>query len=569
MTQLLMHGGTVLTQDAANPVVQSLLIEHGRVTATGTDEQVVAQARPDADRVDLRGRAVTPGFIDAHNHFSLAALARLGIDCRTPPVSSVRELLSAMSAATARTRRGQWVRGWGYNELTLAEGRHPTLSELDQIAPDNPLVIAHASAHMCVANSLALRAAGIFESSPNPPGGVIVRHHRTGRPTGVLHEVASEMVDATARDAIITSDPAAWLGAARSEARRYAALGLTCICDPCVPASVEPLYQELHGDPDFPIRILGLGIGRIGMFTAPHDRLEAAPGSTTDGFAIGGVKLFADGGEQCATCMSAPRAVRGGLRAVRNSLRHRTLTGLKLLSAPVSRLGRDGKIHSGITFYHDSELTDLLRRTVSHGMTAAVHAMGNEAIEQVLDAIAHTRRGCSDDAAFRMEHVMMAEESSMARLAHLGVAAVVQPLFVHDFGFPILLSGMHREFRILGFRDLLDAGVTVAGSSDAPVSDPAVLPAVESAVTRRTRHGDTLDRDQALSVDEALRLYTTNAARVLGLAPGHGSLQPGNAADLVVLHTDPHVVDPESIGRIRVEATYRAGRLTYERIPQP
>ena len=190
--------------------------------------------------------------------------------------------------------------------------------------------------------------------------------------------------------------------------------------------------------------------------------------------------------------------------------------------------------------------------------------MGNEAIDQVLDVIQQARRACPDDAVFRMEHVMMPSEPSLPRLADLGVAAVVQPRFVHDYGFPLLLTGLDREFRVLSFRDLLDEGVVVAGSSDAPVCDPAVLPAIESAVTRRTQHGEVLDADQALTVDEALDLYTVNAARVLGLHRDHGSLEAGRRADFVVLDQDPRAVDPESIGGIRVDQTFRAGRCVYD-----
>jgi predicted amidohydrolase YtcJ len=148
-------------------------------------------------------------------------------------------------------------------------------------------------------------------------------------------------------------------------------------------------------------------------------------------------------------------------------------------------------------------------------------------------------------------------------MAPLGIAAVVQPRFVHEFGFPMLLTGMNRPFRVLAFRDLMDHGVLLAGSSDAPVADPAVLAAIESAVTRRTEHGEVLDKDQALTVDEALAMYTVNAARVVGLDRTHGSLAPGRAADFVVLDADPRAVDPERIGQIRVEQTFRAGRCVH------
>ena len=561
MTDLLVHNGTVLTQDPARPEAQALVIEGGTVVAVGSDEEMTARARPNAERLDLDGRAVCPGFIDAHNHFFFSVFADLGIDCRTPPVASVAQLLDLVGTVAARTPQGQWVRGWGYNELDLSDGRHPTIAELDRVAPENPVVIEHASGHMCVGNTRALTAAGITDSTRNPHNGVIDRD-RAGRITGLMHENASELVDGTARTAILAADPEAWLLAAHAVAQRYASLGLTSVCDPCVPTDVEPLYDRLVGDAAFPIQLVGLGMGSQGKFASPADRFEGS--SAADGFSISGLKFFSDGGEQCAVCMSKTTAVRSALRTVRNSIRHRTLMAVRLFGAPVSRLGSDGNIHSGIKFYRDSELAELLQRTVGRGWTAAVHAMGNEAIDQVLGAVEATRRHCPDDASFRMEHVMMPDEHSLPRLAQLGMAAVVQPRFVRDYGFPMLLTGLNQTFRVLAFRDLIDAGVLVAGSSDAPVSDPAVLPAIEAAVTRRTDHGEALDRDQAISVEEALALFTTNAATVLNLR-SHGVLAEGRAADFVVLDADPRTVPPEQIGQVAIHATYRSGRPVHRR----
>ncbi|HET7690050.1 MAG TPA: amidohydrolase [Nocardioidaceae bacterium] len=565
MTQLLVHGGTVLTQDPVRPAAAAMLVESGAVVAIGGEDEVRAAARSDAASLDLDGRVVCPGFIDAHNHFVFSILAELGVDCRTPPVSSVRELLEKLAEVVARTPDGDWVRGWGYSEFELAEGRHPTLAELDRIAPSNPLVIEHTSGHMSVANSIALAAGGITQSSSDPAGGMIVRHPITRRLTGLLHEQASELVDVVARNAVLTADPDACLHAAHTVAARFAALGLTTICDPCVPAEVQPLYQALSADPEFGLRLVGLGMGEAGKFSPPVDLLGRGAEDRPDGFALSGIKFFADGGEQCGVCMSLGGALRGALRSAANAIRYRSLMAARLFAAPRTRLGADGNLHAGIRFYPDDQLATLLQRTVGEGLTAAVHAMGNEAIDQVLGAVEQARRHGPDDARFRMEHVMMPAEGSLSRIADLGVAGVVQPIFVHDYGFPLLLTGMNREFRTLAFRDLIDQGVLLAGSSDAPVSDPAVLPAVEAAVTRRTAHGEVLDADQALTVEEALALYTRNAAAVLGLGPDHGSLRTGSVADFVVLDADPRTVEPSAIGRIQVEETYREGRRVHVR----
>ena len=561
MSQLLVTGGTIVTQDPEHPVVEAMLVEDGAVLATGGEEEVTGQAEARAERLDLDGRFACPGFIDAHNHFSFCTVAELALDCRTPPMRSVEQILAELEELAARTPAGRWVLGWGYNEVFLKPSRHPTLAELDRVAPENPLVIGHQSGHMGAVNSIALEKAGISDSTPDPPNGVIGRD-RNGRPTGILHEHAAEMVGVVARKEIMSADPESTRRAAYGLARRYASLGLTTVCDPCVPRELEPLYDELNRDPEFPLLLVGLGMGKDGLFAPPLDRLEDRPAAGEDGFGVSGVKLFADGGEQCAVCMGKRGAARMALRVVHSSIRHRTLMPLKLATAPVSRLERDGKIHSGIKFYGDGQLAGLLERAAGHGLAAAVHAMGNEAIDQVIGAIGTARRRAPDDATFRIEHVMMPSEGSLARLEGLGIAGVVQPRFVHDFGQPLILTGADREFRVLPFRDLLDQGLVLAGSSDAPVCDPGVLPAIQSAVTRRTVDGEVLGPDQVLSVDEALAMYTVGSAGVLGLGKSHGRLAPGRAADFVVLSADPRKTYPELIGRISVEETFRAGRRT-------
>jgi predicted amidohydrolase YtcJ len=477
-------------------------------------------------------------------------------------MSSVEQILAELEQLAATTPAGHWVLGWGYNEVFLKSNRHPTRAELDAIAPENPLVIGHQSGHMCAANSLALAAGGISDTTPDPPNGVIDRDRR-GRVTGILHEHAAEMIGVVARREILSAEALTTRRGFDTLARRYAALGITAICDPCVPREVEPLYDELNRDPEFPLLIVGLGMGKDGIFAPPLDRLEDRPAAGEDGFAISGVKLFADGGEQCAVCTSMGSALRMALRVACSSIRHRTLMPLRLATAPVLRLGRDGKIHSGLKFYGDDQLTGVLEQATGAGLTAAVHAMGNEAIDQVLDSIAAARRRCPDDATFRIEHVMMPSEQSLGRMGRLGFTGVVQPRFVHDFGQPLILTGANRELRVLAFRDLMNEGVTLAGGSDAPVCDPAVLPAIESAVTRRTADGEVLDGDQALTVDEVLTMYTRNAAEVLGLGKTHGSLAQGRTADFVVLDADPREVDPGQIGRIGVDETYRGGRRVH------
>ena len=556
-TTVVFHNATVLALDGAGGRHEAMAVADGKVLAVGDEPAVRAAAGDRARVVDLDRRVVVPGFIDAHNHFSHWVVGRLGVDCREAP--SIAEITELVAGQVPNTPAGGWIRGLAYDEHRLAEARHPTRDDLDRAAPDHPVVLSHVTSHQCVANSAALAAVGLDATSEDPPGGIIVRDRR-GRPTGVLYDVAAELVDAPARTRLLRGDHRSLRDAAARAAAEHLAFGITQVCDPCVDPASEEFYSDFHQRT--PLRIHALGVGHEGMFQPPDERI--APPESHGGFAISGVKLFADGADQCALCLSVGSIARATIAATAKSLRDRSLASVRLARRTRIRL-RGGKVHTGISFYRRDELSDRVGRAAGHGFVVAVHAIGNEAIDTTLDSLTDLRRARGDYARLRVEHAMFPNPADIGRFAELGVAAVMQPRFVNDFGDMFQGTGLDRQLPSIPIRSLLRAGITVAGSSDSPVTVPDVIAAISSAVNRRTASGSVFDGAEALSGEEALRLYTNGSAAVLGVAHQYGSLEPGKVADFVILSADPTRIAPDRISEVDVVETWIDGERVHSR----
>jgi predicted amidohydrolase YtcJ len=550
-------GGRVITMGAAG-VQSALAVRDGLVLAVGPDREVVARAGPAARVVDLDKRAVVPGFVDAHLHLTHLAMTRLGVDCRTPMGTPARELVERMRAAAGRAPRGVWLRGWGYDEGSLEGGRPPTRAELDRALPDHPVVVVHANLHQCLVNTAALRLGGTSSRGQDPPGGVIERDRR-GRATGRLFETAGEAVDVRARASAVR-DGAAVVGALRATGELLLAAGITRVCDAALAPHPERVLRALVDDPAWHVQLHGLGVDDDGMFCPPDGRLARCRDG--DRTLVEGVKLFCDGGGHAAVSLRWRDALPVAACALGRGLQCRRLPATAQLRTSRVRASRHG-VRAGTLFYRPGELSPRLERAVALGLTVAVHAIGNAAIDQALDGCEQVRRRDGDRVRLRIEHAMLVGDGAVRRFAELGVAAVVQPRFAHDFGDQLLATGIDRALRVLPLRELVDAGVVVAGSSDAPVTEPDVLAAMQAAVIRRAASGERLAPEQGITALDALALYTRGAAVVLGVDDVCGALAPGKRADFVVLSRDPTSAPPEAIGSIAVEQTWVGGRQVY------
>ncbi|MFN8379782.1 MAG: amidohydrolase [Anaerolineae bacterium] len=524
---LLFHNGIIHGMDPAHPAPECVAVGYdGRIAYVG--DLIGAPAGARVRRVDLQGRTLIPGLNDAHVHiWKLGLLLTVQVDARGAAAPDIPSIVRAFQDRAHVTPEGVWLTGRGYNEAELPEHRHLTRADLDVASTQHPIALTRTCGHMIVANSLALERAGITRDTPNPPGGVIVRDEH-GEPTGLLQETAQGLVTR-----VIPDVDHATLGRAIQAANQHQlALGITSATDPLLTPLHLSVYRQLEREGGLAVRVHGLPIRR------PDGGTETLPlpeRFISDFLRIDGVKFFADGGLSGATAA---------------------------ISQPYKETG-----NSGVLRFEDEELFELMWEAHDAGFRIATHAIGDVAIEQVITAYerVHARKP-GTGLRHRVEHLGLPSPDHLRRARALNLIAVPQTIFLAALG------KTYRRYLPDGFfprcfpvRAMLDAGLTVALSSDAPVvADDSPLAGMKAALDRLDSTGRSIAPEQAITADEALFAYTMGGAIASGDEDNRGSLTPGKWADMTVLDGDPLTTDAASLPGIRVVQTFVGGELAYE-----
>lgn len=546
--------GAVMTMDPRRPAAQAVGIRDGRIEAVGTREEVRAAISDGAEPVDAGGGLILPGFIDAHHHFCMAAFDR-----RTPDLHDVPTIEELLAKVEEVAREGEgWVRLQGYDPSKLREGRAPRAEELDEVCPDRPAVLIAYSFHDACLNSRGLAEMGWDASSPDPPNGLLLRQR--GRLTGEVSEAAMFLAEARSRDSLLETASDAWIAECETHGRNLLAAGIVRVGDAAVPPVFEQLYERAAEAGSLPVIVHRMPVSAASMI---EPRTDAAPtGSGPAATPIGPAKLFMDGAERCAICMSMTQMARGAASVLKAAAGGAGLAALRAAAPQQPTRGPDGLIHTGILFWDQDRLNAAVRAAADSGLQVAQHAIGNEAIDLAVTALEQAG-GRLDELPGRprLEHVTLLDEELARRIAATGAMAVVQPYFLYDMvGDHMALTPPPKPLMTLPLRSLAEAGVELAGSSDHPVSAYDVLAAVEAAMRRHTRQGRVIEPEEALNAEDALRAYTLGSAKALGVDHEAGSLEPGKRADVVVLSGDPRRAAPTSLG---VTRTYLGGELVY------
>jgi predicted amidohydrolase YtcJ len=521
---LVLHNGNILTMDPANPRAEAVAIAGDRFLAVGSNADVGHSAPAGTRKIDLGGKTVLPGFIDAHTHPAYAGIRHLRwVDC---DLRSIAEIQRALRERAAKTPPGEWVVGFKYDDTKTDDGRRITREDLDAAVPRHPVYVSHRGGHTAYVNSLAFERARVTAQTPDPPGGKIDREG--ARLTGGLRERATEpfykLLPMT-----FTRDE--MRQAIKLISSMMVRTGVTSACD--AEGSPEDLggYQDARDAGDLSMRVYCM------IQYEFLDRMTAAgirTGIGDEWVRVGGIKLVADG-----------------------SISERTAR----LSKPY--IGRPDDF--GIMVHTEEELYQQARRSHEAGWQVGTHANGDVAIDVTLRIYERLARELPRrDPRFRLEHCTVVNPSLIERMRRLGAIPTPFSTYVYYHGEKMREYGPERLEWMFAVRSFLDAGIKVTQASDYPPGPFEPMMALQSSVTRTDRKGTVWGARQRVSVEEAIRVGTVNGAWASYEENAKGSIEPGKLADLVVLASDPLRTDPKALIDIKVERTMTGGRWVYE-----
>ena len=521
---LVLLGGIVLTMNPSQPCADAVAVKGNRIARVGTNEEVSKLIGENTRVIRLRGKTVIPGLIDTHIHVADFGRFLNWIDLED--VDSIKEMQNCLSKRLGETPRGKWIIGHGWDQNRFAEKRLPTRFDLDAVSPDNPMIFYHKSGKMCVVNSKALELAGVTQQASALLGGIIDRNEETADFTGILRDGAMNLVS------LVIPEP--------SEEELVDAAGLAC--EKIVEAGVTSVHwivlspvevsviQKLYAQERLSLRVYVI---------IPANLLDRALGSglregfTDEALKFGGMVIFADG-----------------------YLAARTAALLQPYS--------DDHAVDGRLFCVQEDMNALAAKIHGAGFQLVVHAVGDRAVDAALTAIEVTSTEVTGrDLRSRIEQAAVLNEGLIERMKKRQVIVSVQPRVVNsEFSQWSATDhlGLERARWLYPLKTLLKEGIRVVGGSDCPMEPLSPLSGIQAAVARE------FFPKERVTIDEALRMYTVNAAYASFEEELKGSIEVGKLADITVLSCDPRAVSPNEIENIAVEMTIVGGRVVYPKL---
>lgn len=537
---------TVYTMVDEQPWAEAIAIAGGQILAVGSSAELAGYVGPRTSRRDLHGAFVMPGFVDVHNHHALAGRAEL-FELQLPPGASLAQLLDAVRGYAATLPDGAWVTGGSWastliGQLQSEQARH----QLDLAGKSHPVLLGDDSRHNRWANSRALELAAVTAATADPSGGRIVRDESTGQPTGLLLEAAGLLVERVARQTAPLS-PDQHVRASQRAIEVLHSFGVTAFQDAGVSVDILGSLKSLDdagklaawvvsclliNDPIFGFAPIGQPLlERAAEFRSKHHRPDF-------------VKIFLDG---------VPPA-------------HTAAFLHPYLAHP-----RHGADFRGSTTMTAEQLLHWLRTAAAAGLSAKIHCTGDAAVRDVLDAVQALRGEGYLQTRFQVAHGQFVDPADLARFGELGVSADISPFIWVPGVIPDAIAEVlpaERAAQMQPNRSLIDTGALVAGGSDWPVSEsPNAWEGIQGLVTRQDpsgSHPGTLWAEQAITLAEALAVFTSNGAQAIGMDDVTGSLRAGKSADLIVVDRNPFEVATEELAQLRVRETVFGGATVFQ-----
>jgi predicted amidohydrolase YtcJ len=480
-------------------------------------------------RVDVGGRTLLPGLIDAHGHVMSLGMAALQLDL--VGTSSVADLQQRLRAYATSRPNDPWLSGRGWNQELWSESRFPTVADLDVAASDRPVVLERVDGHAFVVNSAALKAAGITAATKDPVGGKIERD-ASGNPTGLLVDAAMELVTAKAP----APTPAQLAQALDKAEEALLSVGVTATADMGTSASDWAAMQDGGKNGRLNVRIMSYAYDVLNMRAVVPN--GPTPWLFDDRLRMGGIKLYADGA----------LGSRGAW-----------------LKAPYS----DKPDTRGLQFLKDAELFAKADEAASRGLQVAVHAIGDAANAQVISTYEQLSRKYGKDRRWRIEHFQIADPADIPRLAPAGIIASMQP--THQTSDRLMAEKRLGPDRLRGayaWQSVIKSGARIAFGSDFPVESPNPFPGLSAAVSRQDINGQPQGGwfpEERVSFEQALSGFTRDAAYVGFADQKIGALEPGKWADFIIVDRDISAADPQDLARTQVLETWVAGKKVWSR----
>lgn len=512
VADLVLYNANILTMNRLMPRAELVAAGDGEIVCVGTNDDL-GLFKGRSKLINCEGKTLVPGFNDAHIHIMAYASNLLSLDCSPALVASISDIQARIKQQAEHTPRGMWIKGAGYNEFYLAERRHPNCHDLDRVAPYHPVKLTHRSLHACVLNSLGLARAGISVETPDPPGGLIDRELGTGEPSGLLFGMNSYINE----QVIPPLSEKELRRGIKLVNRSFLSSGITSVQDATVRNSSEQweTFRKFKESGEFAPRI-SMMFGLHALDDFKERGLHYGYGD--NGLRLGAVKFTLD-------------ETRGRLNP------------------------------------SQEELNEGVLRAHGAGFQAAIHAVEESTVEAAAIALENCmRRSRKGDRRHRVEHCSVCPPRLLRRLKAVKALIVTQPAFIYYSGERYLSDVPETQLPWL-YRtgSFVKSGLKPAASSDCPVVPCNPLVGVYAAVTRKAEGGQALSPQQAISPEEALRMYTLAGAYASFEERLKGSIGVGKLADMVLLSADPTKVSPEELREIRVEKTIISGEVVWER----
>lgn len=527
-TQYLFINGEVITVNDRNEVVEAVAVQGDKIIAVGSNEEILAYQNDHSKVIDLKGRTLMPGFIEAHMHISGYGTNELSVSCKADHIKSIPDLLEDLRKQAEKTPKGSWVRAWGYHDQKVAEKRYPTIAELDSVSTEHPIIIVRACGHISVVNSLALKMAGVTDDTPDPEGGIYERDAH-GHLTGVLIETASMKMKALSAFSDDELDQAHKLASEKllklgitsiHDATGQGAMGLRALMRASKTGLLKQRIYTMVGRD----LVWGSHLLESGIYTGLGDYQ----------FRIGPMKLFLDGSSSGPTVW----------------------TREPYTSDPTNY---------GVYYYDQVTVDEHFVTAHKQGWQITAHAQGDAAIDMMLKAIEKANKLYPrKDARHRIEHAGLAAPDLVQRMKEQQVIPTPNPAFFYEYGDGYIKNYGERTNYMFPLRSYLEHGIKACITSDSPVTDVSPMRGLHSALTRLSQGGQVVGEDERISLMDAIRMYTMNPAYASFEEHVKGSIEVGKFADLIILDRSLLKADIDDILDIQVDATMIGGEILYE-----